>query len=901
MKSNFRNQPQNTKYFPRSHSLLETYLATGRAIHRCDNLSSRDHYREKENLNKQSKPFKPDYASFSFNVPGTTLQFDRKIEILEDLDKQDIKSWGETFLETTRLCNWDEKTSSNALKALLHPKFVPHIRNQTRVVEMLDLLFEMRYPARDSIKYYQEIGRLHQGRFYLLSEFYNELRTIIIKLGYTLKWTQREIELKLEESFIAGLGRKTAIEVVRLNLSNATEILERLNPMEERILKEVSNHLTRQPTDNKATNKKWCYYHKTNKHDKTECFVLKRKNGNSYTMERNQNLGAYIKEPNPQQRLLKLKAKAKNRVLTCLLDTGSQMNYISNSLVSDLNLRTSAIPTITAELANGSKQDISQKTEISLTLDELPHTTFALQARILENAAYPIILGLHFIEENKVVIDYEKTRLKIAGFEIEMDFDEAWKVNPDSKIVEKVNLTDCQSRSSIEDIVKQAQKENPEIGQIDTFEHSIILRQICPINCRSYPIPFKLQPAVSTELVRLQKNNIIGPSSSNFVSPAFPVLKRDGSIRLVVDFRKLNAVTEKASYPLPDIRSSLAELKGKTVFTTLDLNMGYYQIPMSKDSIKYTSFIIGREQFEFYRMPFGLTNAPRTFQRAINFIVKDLSNVRVYLDDILIASETYQNHQKDLKLVLKRLKQSNASINFKKSKFAVPEVTYLGNVISSKGIGPDLSRIQNCQIKPPTNKRELMRTLGLLNWFRPYIKDASQLLLPLTEKLKSMNSFTWRTQDSETLKQIVERIKENTILAHPDFSLPFKIQADASEQAVGSVLTQQNSIIGFHSCKFSTSQRRYSIVEKELYGILEALRFFRNIIFGSVIEIETDNKNLVYEKLMDDCNRIQRWKILLSEYNITLKHISGKQNLAADYLSRSLAIQEIYQNPPFNL
>ncbi|KAG0426338.1 Retrovirus-related Pol polyprotein from transposon 17.6, partial [Dictyocoela muelleri] len=214
-------------------------------------------------------------------------------------------------------------------------------------------------------------------------------------------------------------------------------------------------------------------------------------------------------------------------------------------------------------------------------------------------------------------------------------------------------------------------------------------------------------------------------------------IKKNGKIRLVVDYRYLNSISKKTHQFTPKIKKILATLHGSKIFSKIDLNLGYYQIKMKPEDIYKTGFRLLNRTFVFNRMPFGLCNAPSTFQRTMNHILKDIKNVHVYLDDILINTPTLNEHILTLREVFKRIKENNMSINFEKGKFGLEDIDFLGHIINSEGIRPDVSNIKKVQIPDKITRKKLERLLGLINWFRLYIRNLSNDLSPFYKKLKS--------------------------------------------------------------------------------------------------------------------------------------------------------------------
>ncbi|KAI5175606.1 hypothetical protein PAEPH01_2174 [Pancytospora epiphaga] len=286
-------------------------------------------------------------------------------------------------------------------------------------------------------------------------------------------------------------------------------------------------------------------------------------------------------------------------------------------------------------------------------------------------------------------------------------------------------------------------------------------------------------------------------------------------------------------------------------------------------------------------MPFGLTNAPRTFQRGMNKLLGDLPYVKIFLDDILVSSTSENIHAQHLIEVLKRLRKAKAQINFRKSSFYERRVTYLGHIIDQEGMRPDISRVNTFkQIQPPKTPKQLQHIIGFINWFRPYIRNLNILLAPITEKLKGKKGgITWSNEDQSALNRIIKEIESQTLLSYPDITKEFTLETDASDIGIGAVLTQGKKIIGLYSCKLLPAETRYTTAEKEFLGIIKALKHFRTIIFNVHVKIKTDHANLLFNTSVEN-NRVQRWKLLLEEFDYELIYQKGEENIGADGLSR---------------
>ena len=385
-------------------------------------------------------------------------------------------------------------------------------------------------------------------------------------------------------------------------------------------------------------------------------------------------------------------------------------------------------------------------------------------------------------------------------------------------------------------------------------------------------------------------------------SPAFFIVKPNGSLRLLIDFRHLNKYLRRSPYYVPRIREILIRLGGAKCFTTLDANMGYYARQLALQSRKYTAFCLPFGKFQYKRLPMGISTAPDEYQACMEKFFGDLSFVVVYLDDILIFSKTEKEHLEHLKIVFQRLEEYNITLNPKKCHFLRKEVDYLGFVLTPEGIKPQEKKIQAIlQLQEPTTKRQLRRFLGMLNYYRDMIPSKASICAPLN-KLTSKNvPFNWTEAHRITFQKLKQAFAQAVLLAFPDFTKPFDVFADASGLQLGGLIMQGNKIIACYSRTLNAAQKNYTTMELELLSIVEILIEYRTLLLGFEIVVHTDHKNLV--PMTEKNMRVKRWKLLLAEYKITFKYVKGETNIGADAFSRlpktlpsenSLA-EELYQ------
>ncbi len=344
--------------------------------------------------------------------------------------------------------------------------------------------------------------------------------------------------------------------------------------------------------------------------------------------------------------------------------------------------------------------------------------------------------------------------------------------------------------------------------------------------------------------------------------------------------------TEIINYPIPSLTEQFLTLGGCKVFSSIDLNSGYYQIRMKEKDIYKTAFITPFGKYEFLRMPFGLSNASRTFQMAMNNLLGHLDYVRIYLDDILFCSNNEEKHIEHVSNILNILSKNNITINQKKCKWFKYEIEYLGNIVDSEGRRPITTKLnKNLKILKPTSKRHIQKIIGFLNWFRSYIKNFSTRIGPITEILNKTHKFIWTSEHTKIVKDIFDSIYNASKIYYPNIELPFQLYTDASDIGIGSILKQGDKVVGLFSKKLNSAQKNYTVSEKEALAIVVSLIHFKNIIFNSEITIYTDHSNLKFLET-SQLQRIQRWRILIEEFNPKIVYHKGCNNQCADYLSR---------------
>lgn len=319
-------------------------------------------------------------------------------------------------------------------------------------------------------------------------------------------------------------------------------------------------------------------------------------------------------------------------------------------------------------LANNVHVKVSKWVKIEATLSKLDNIKLPIIVYIMPELSQELILVTKFLRENNFEMNLTNNIVKIAGVEIKLDTNNLWKLSPPGQLLEKIDHLNVMSER-IEKLINNYKTTTPELGLITNVEMSIELEDDQPINLKPYSFPYQSLNSIKQEIDRLLKLDIIRKSTSKYASPAFPILKKNGKTRLVVDYRRLNAKTIKCAFPFPDLFQELRSLSECKVFSQLDLNMGYHQIPIKESDKGKTAFVITGGHYEYNRVPFGLTNAPKIFQRVMKDMLSKFDNVKVFLDDILIFTETLEKHENILERLLEVFKINNVSVNFEKATF----------------------------------------------------------------------------------------------------------------------------------------------------------------------------------------------------------------------------------------
>lgn len=403
---------------------------------------------------------------------------------------------------------------------------------------------------------------------------------------------------------------------------------------------------------------------------------------------------------------------------------------------------------------------------------------------------------------------------------------------------------------------------------------------------------YRLSDSECEELLRqirdLLDKGFIQPSTSPWGAPVLFAANEDGGLRLCIDYRALNKQTIKNCYPLPRIDNIFDNLRSAKVFTTLDLRSGYHQIRMEPESIPLTAFRTRDGLFEFLVLPFGLCNAPSAFMNLINDVLRPYINrfVCAYLDDILIYSKSLEEHLVHLRKVLTTLREHKLYAKLYKCEFCRASVDFLGHVVSPNGFQMEHTKTESIRMwSTPKTKKDVQSFLGLVNFYWRFIRGMADIVKPLTE-LTGKTDFAWTQAHENSFRTLKERVASAPVLRPVDPDLPVIVSTDASGCAIGAVLEQDDGMgrrpVAFFPQTLNIHEQRFTVRERELLAIVEAIRHWRCYLHGRSFDVHTDQESLRYLRTQDKLNDRQvRWLEMLEQYDSRITPVPGPKNVGS--------------------
>src|SRR4051812_4096553 len=415
-----------------------------------------------------------------------------------------------------------------------------------------------------------------------------------------------------------------------------------------------------------------------------------------------------------------------------------------------------------------------------------------------------------------------------------------------------------------------------------------------PIAKRPYPMSTDELKELKKQLKEQLAKGFIRESSSPWGAPVLFFMKNDSTQHLVMDYRSLNEVTIKNKYPLPRINDLFDQLEGACVFSKIDLRSGYFQLKIREHDIPKTAFGTRYGSYEYTVMPFGLTNAPSYFMNMMNKVFMEFLDkfVVVFIDDILIYSKNVEDHEKNLRLIMEKLREHQLYAKFDKCEFWLSEVGFLRHIVSKEGIAVDPSKVTAVtEWEPPKNVGEVRSFLGLAGYYRRFIENFSKIAKHMTELLKKEKKYDWSEGCEVSFQELKKRLVSAPVLCLPDIEKEFQVYCDVSRQGLGSVLMQGGRLTAYASRKLKKHEANYPTHDLELASVVHALKTLRHYLMGKRCEIFTDHKSLKYIFTQKELNMRQRiWLELIKDLDLSLQYHPGKANVVADALSRKFYV-----------
>ncbi|XP_036144981.1 uncharacterized protein LOC118646382 [Monomorium pharaonis] len=603
-----------------------------------------------------------------------------------------------------------------------------------------------------------------------------------------------------------------------------------------------------------------------------------------------QDQSADTKKPKPYVRV-----KIGNVALKALIDTGAQISAVTKDLYDKLSTEAIDMRVIPIKqfVLRGAFNDKGQPIANRIQMEfQIENEKYTHEFYVVKKLTYEMILGFDFLNEQAAVL-----RCSQSKFHCEFH-NETNKTSSESR--ENINAINADEATTHLNklIAKYSKLFEEKIGRVTHYEHNIEMRTDKAFKSKTYPIPDAHRESVREHILDLEKEGIIKREATEYVNPLVVVVKKTGEIRLCLDARELNKKMSNDHDQPPTIDEVFRRIGSRKYFTTLDVAKAFWQIPLNEQSAKYTGFLFDNQTYVFKRLPFGLKTAGASFTRAIRKALGDKcdSFTIVYLDDILIASNTIEEHLFHLNYVLKRLEKVGFKLNASKCEFMKTEIKFLGHTFDE--ITAEMNEDTKTAIKNfarPKNKKGIQAFLGLVNWDRRFIKGLAEKTKPLENLLRKDTKFEWGSEQQRAFNAIKLAFDEAEKLYVIKADRKFGMYIDASKYGLGARLYQYKDsepdkkyTIAYASRSLKGAELNYTVTEIECLALVWALKKWHTTLLGRKIQVHTDHRALKFLKASSaDSSRIARWISFLNEFDLEICHVPGKDNKLADTLSRN--------------
>ncbi|KAL0546138.1 hypothetical protein IC582_016044 [Cucumis melo] len=598
-----------------------------------------------------------------------------------------------------------------------------------------------------------------------------------------------------------------------------------------------------------------------------------------------------------------------------LFDSGSSHSFISSAFVSHARLEVEPLHHVLS-VSTPSGECMLSKEKVKACQIEIAGHVIEVTLIVLDMLDFDVILGMDWLAANHASIDCSRKEVtfnppSMASFKFKgggsKSLPEVISAIRASKLLSQgtwgilasvVDTREADVSLSSEPVVRDYPDVFPEeLPGLPPHREVEFAIELEPGTVPISRAPYRMAPAELKELkVQLQElldKGFIRPSVSPWGAPVLFVKKKDGSMRLCIDYRELNKVTVKNRYPLPRMDDLFDQLQGATVFSKIDLRSGYHQLRIKDEDVPKTAFRSRYGHYEFIVMSFGLTNAPAVFMDLMNRVFREFLDtfVIVFIDDILIYSKTEAEHEEHLRMVLQTLRDNKLYAKFSKCEFWLKQVSFLGHVVSKAGVSVDPAKIEAVTgWTRPSTVSEVRSFLGLAGYYRRFVENFSRIATPLTQLTRKGAPFVWSKACEDSFQTLKQKLVTAPVLTVPDGSGSFVIYSDASKKGLGCVLMQQGKVVAYASRQLKSHEQNYPTHDLELAAVVFALKIWRHYLYGEKIQIFTDHKSLKYFFTQKELNmRQRRWLELVKDYDCEILYHPGKANVVADALSRKVS------------
>ncbi|KAG0435960.1 Retrovirus-related Pol polyprotein from transposon 17.6, partial [Dictyocoela muelleri] len=635
-------------------SIIEYYLKYNRTPSTHVILNSKTQKsKDNENTNKN---LEKEYLEITVHVEGTDIELKDKIEYVKDIKSINIEKWLSKFEEISIKKNWNWVQSKEIISHLIKDDTIDKNEIIKGSFENLKLNLMKNFSYEDSgISALISLEKVKQINFVNIEDYFEDIKKCVDDYAICEKIGKKEKDRRIRDGFIKGLGEYTDFEICKQNLHDIKEILEYLTRLEKKLISRTRNLKFEGKNDKKINyekleikKSKWCQFHRSKSHNKDECF----ENNNHNSNKNNNNFkkkddNFILKEPDIQRKSLEVEGSINDKNIIFTIDTGASRNYIQKDYVKKLKLpyyETSPIKTI---FGNNNSESSDKIVECKLKFGR-NNKKFNVYFYILNDLPVDVILGNEFLIPNKCILDLVKLKIWIDNDKISMvgsDENDQESTELDKILSEKLNIV------SEETIPGESIKDLENYFKINNYFKSLKINPkkikvnhlLKNIQLKSYKVPHKYINEAISELKRLEKEGIIEKSLGSYSSPGFFIEKKNKDLRLVVDYKKINESVIDEICEIPCVFQNIQNMKDCSWFSSIDLKNGFNQIVLDEESREFTGFNILNRHYQYRRIPFGIKSGPKIFQKVMNNILENIENIFVYIDDIIIYTESKKN------------------------------------------------------------------------------------------------------------------------------------------------------------------------------------------------------------------------------------------------------------------